>query len=234
MFFERKGHLFIGRFGELFKCSSIIHGFSTRRGGVSLPPYDTLNLGSQTGDDEKCVKDNRKRTYHAIGVMEKQLAVPQQIHNDHILAVQDSGVYPETDGLLTNKPNLFLTVQVADCLPLFYYDPVSGAIGLIHAGWRGSLKGIGAKAVFMMQKKYNSPPEKLRVFIGPGIGPCCYSVGFEVKKYFPSRYFKNDKLDLWQLNVDQLLDAGVTEWFFSHRASGGKTGRMMGILGIKK
>lgn len=249
MFFEKKGQLFIGRFAGLYRNYIINHGFSTRGGGVSPSPYKSLNLGENTGDNQNYIDRNRERYFHALDFLPDQLAIPEQVHNDHVLCIQNSGVYPETDGLLTNQPELILSIQVADCLALFLLDPVSGAIGLIHAGWRGSSKQIAKKSLLMMQEAYHSNPKTIQVYLAPAIGPCCYSVGPAVANRFASKYLNHGKLDLLQINIDQLLDSGVktenidashictachSELFFSHRLSNGKTGRMMGILGIRE
>ena len=247
MFFEKRGDLFLGRFAPLFGDSTIIHGFSARKGGVSNPPHDTLNLGTGTDDSPHHVDENRRRFFHAINFSEQRLAIPRQVHGNHIVRITEPGIYPDTDGLLTDIPGIGLVVQVADCLPVYLYDPARRVIGLVHAGWRGTKSKIVSKTIVEMSRHYNTKAHDLHVFFGPSIGPCCYEVGNDVLKDFSEKYLKNGKLDLWESNKDLLVDAGVkperivvsrlctvclSEWFFSHRASRGKTGRMMAVIGL--
>jgi len=249
MFFERRGELFIGRFGELLKNRDVFHGFSTRKGGVSKSLYNWLNLGDKTSDLSFRVRENRRGFFSLLGVSEVNLAIPQQVHGDRILRVTEPGNYPETDGLITNTPGIGLIVQVADCVPLFFYDSFQKAVGLVHAGWRGTMLKISAKAVQKMGSYFGTNPKDLQIFVGPSIGPCCYEVGSDVASRFPRKYIIDKRLDLWRSNRDQLLKAGVKpdkivmsnlctachpEWFFSYRASGGETGRMMAVLGLGK
>ena len=248
MFFEKKDDQFLGRFAPLFGDSTIIHGFSARKGGVSDPPCDTLNLGMGTDDLPDRVDENRRRFFHAMRIPLRSAAIPQQVHGNHIARITEPGTYPETDGLMTDVPGIALVVQVADCLPIYLHDPAHKAIGLVHAGWRGTRLKIASKAVREMSCRFETKAQDLRVFFGPSIGPCCYDVGDDVSRHFSKDYLKNGRLDLWKSNHDLLVDAGVRhdrivvsrlctvclpEWFFSHRAGGGKTGRMMAVIGLK-
>jgi len=248
MFFERRENLFIGRFAELFLNQVVFHGFSTRKGGVSDSSYHSLNLGSRTGDAPSRVAENRRRFFHSIGIRKQNLALPQQVHGDRVERVAKPGRYENTDGLVTNVRGIVLTIQVADCLPVFLYDPLRNAVGLVHAGWRSTELGIVSKGVAKMAHHFQTNPTDLWVFFGPSIGPCCYEIGPEAARRFSAKYISQGRLDLWQCNRDQLLDAGVLphkiemsclctvcrpEWFFSHRASGGRTGRMMAVIGLR-
>lgn len=248
MFFEKKSNLFIGRFGHLYRNSIIDHGFSTRRGGISNFPYDSLNLGYQTGDAQHNIEENRKRFFQAIEIISEQVAVPEQIHDNQIAKVDNPGHFPETDGLITNVPRIVLSIQTADCLPIFLLDPVRPAIGLIHAGWRGTEAKISQKAVKAMSDHFETKPDDLQIFFGPSIGPCCYNIGPDVAEHFSNKYITKGKLNLWKCNMDQLIQMGMSshqirmsrlctachpEWFFSHRRSGGKTGRMNAICMLK-
>ncbi len=249
MFFEKRGNLFVGRFGQLFGNKVVLHGFSTREGGVSTFPYDSLNVGFQTGDLDDHILENRRRFFQAVGISSEQVAVPEQVHGDHVIKVDNPGKYSKADGLVTNRPEIALSVQVADCLPIFFYDPVQKAIGLVHAGWKGTALEISQKAVTVMTYHYRTKPEDLNIFFGPSIGPCCYTVGSDVADRFSEKYISGGKLDLWQSNRDQLVYVGVQsqhivmsrlctvchpEWFFSHRHSGRKTGRMAATFMLKK
>jgi YfiH family protein len=247
MFFEKCEKLFFGRFAGLYGKYEITHAFSTRNGGVSQPPFDTLNLGYNTEDLAESPKENRKLFFQYLGISENTLAIPMQVHGDQIRKVDNPGQYPSTDALITRNSNVTLIVQVADCVPVYLYDPVQRAAGLVHAGWRGSALQITLKTVKEMTLQFGSKTEDILAFIGPSIGPCCYEVGSEVIHQFPEQFVKQKRLDLWQVNKSQLMDAGLlynhidmallctvchTEFFFSHRASGDKTGRMMAILKV--
>jgi YfiH family protein len=248
MFFERKGHLFIARFAGLFRDRVIYHGFSTRKGGVSRSRYRSLNLGYGTGDSVDRVEKNRNQFFRSMGISLNSTAVPEQIHGIRIARVTEPGKYSETDGLVTDTPGISLVVQVADCLPIYFYDLCRKAIGLAHAGWKGTVLRISSKVVLEMKHQFGTRPQDLWVFFGPSIGPCCYDVGQDVSGQFSSKYLSGGKLDLWQINRDLLVETGVKperivmsrlctvchpEWFYSHRASGGSTGRMMAILGLR-
>ncbi|HDQ46205.1 MAG TPA: peptidoglycan editing factor PgeF [bacterium] len=248
MFFERSGSLYIGRFRELFRNRRLIHGFSTRPGGVSGVPFDTLNLGQNTSDDPGCVKENRNRFFQAVEISETQAVIPGQVHGVRIVRVTDPGIFPDTDGVITDAPGLALTVQTADCVPVFLVDPSRPAIGLVHAGWKGSALGIAAEGVRAMQEAFGSRPETLDIFLGPSIGPCCYEVGPDVAGRFEPGYVSGNRLDLWRYNVDMMIQSGARperistarlctkcqpQWFFSHRARGGDAGRMLAVLAIQ-
>ena len=247
MFFQKKQDLFVGRFKELFPDLTIIHGFSTRLGGVSASGYSSLNLGIHSDDAPDLVMKNRKLFFLALGIHENDLVVPKQVHGSSVIRVESPGFYPETDGILTNKPGLNLSIQVADCLPVFLFDPMQRAIGLVHSGWHGSALGISKVAVYEMTRHFRTDPRDLQVFFGPSIGPCCYEVGEKVASKFSKEYISCGRLNLWQVNRDQLIEAGVLperiimsrlctvcydNLFYSHRAIKGKTGRMMAVLGF--
>ncbi len=247
MFFEKKSDLFIGRFSGLYGSDVLHHAFSTRRGGSSQSPFDTLNLGDNCGDDEKSVQENRNRFFQTLGMKLEDLAIPEQVHRNSIVRVEAPGVYSETDGLITNVPGICLVIQVADCLPVYLYDPIHQAIGLIHAGWRGSTQKIVQEAVTAMNNSFNVRVEDLQAFLGPSIGPCCYEVGEDVSKHFTENVMQGNRLDLWKVNRNLLIESGVPienimisglctacypDWFFSHRKSGGHTGRMMALMKI--
>ena len=246
MLFEKRNRVFIGRFPDLH-TGPLVHGFSTRKGGHSRPPYDSLNLGGKTADDPADVEKNRRDFFRSMQIRLEDVAMPLQVHGARIVQAERGGIYPATDGLITDSPGLVLSVLVADCLSIFLYDPDRPAVGLVHAGWRGSSMNIGAKAVEAMAKGFRSEPGRLRAWMGPSIGPCCYEVGEEVASQFPAACVKNNHLDLWTCNRLQLESAGLQanaieiaslctkchpELFYSHRGSGGKAGRMMAVFGL--
>ncbi len=248
MFFEKKGELWLGRFGMLFGHPVVDHGFSTRRGGSSSGTYSSLNLGLHTDDDPGCVTENRNRFFSLFSASQEMAAIPEQVHGDEIRIVNKPGTYPDTDGLATREPGILLTVQVADCLSLFAYDPDHTAVAMVHAGWKGTEKKIAGKMVSIMEKNFGSHASALRIFMGPSIGPCCYEVGPDVAGRFPKQFVKNGRLDLWEANRKQLVDSGVPDkhvnisrlctschsrWFYSHRRDNGITGRMTAVIGIR-
>jgi YfiH family protein len=248
MLFSKTGEQWIGQFDVLRDDSRIIHAFSTRIGGVSAPPFDTLNLGINTDDDPDYIQTNRLRFLNGLHLKGRQLARPRQIHGNQTAIVTVPGEYADTDALVTDNPGICLTIQVADCLPVFLYDSNRLCIGLIHAGWRGTVSQIALHTVRTMISEYRSNPADIRAFIGPSIGPLCYKVGNEVKSRFGRKYVQDDHVNLWQCNRDQLVQAGIpakqiqisgicthchSALFYSHRADKGRTGRMMAVMMIK-
>lgn len=227
------------------------HGFTTRAGGVSPPPYDSLNLGLSTADDPRNVLENRRRVLALFG-HPPQVAL-RQVHGSLVHPVEAPGEW-EGDGLLSATPGLLLRVSVADCYPILLHDPVRGVVGALHAGWRGVVGGILPQALALARARYGVDPAHLRVAVGPGIGGCCYWVGPEVVERFeaaalpfyrpdperPGRY----RLDLEAAIRFQALKGGVRSehyWalgsctytdnrFFSHRRDGGRTGRMWALI----
>ncbi|MDA8233467.1 MAG: peptidoglycan editing factor PgeF [Clostridia bacterium] len=254
----------------LFEATRLVaHGFSTRLGGVSQGTYTSLNLGTHVGDQSEAVVENRRRLCGAIGMDTGQIIAAKQVHGDHVhvATVQDCGrgalayrdALEETDALITNQPGVPLSTYYADCVPLYFLDPVKKAIGLAHAGWKGTVLQIGRKTLAKMNQVYGSQPEDCLAAIAPSIGPCCYEVGDEVAQEFKKTFsfwsnVLNPKqqgkwqLDLWEANRLQLLEAGVkadniavaclctgchNDIFFSYRADGGITGRLGAFLMLK-
>jgi len=213
-----------------------VAAFSTRVGGVSAAPFDTLNLGRLTGDDPEHVTENRARLCAEVGADEDRLAFGRQVHGGRVRRAHGRG--EPGDGVWTDEPGRPLLVFTADCVPVALARANGGrpAIAALHAGWRGLLAGIvaaGAAAV---------GGGRLTAAIGPGIGPCCYEVGAEVSGPFRARFgpgvVRNGKLDLWTATERALRAAGAEqisridactacspELFFSHRRDGERTGR---------
>jgi YfiH family protein len=248
MLFSKIGKQWIGQFDVICDDNRIIHAFSTRIGGVSTPPFDTLNLGLNTDDNPDHIRTNRSRFLKGLQLKDIQLALPRQIHGNRTAIVTVAREYADTDALITDKPGIGLTIQVADCLPIFLYDSNRLCIGLVHAGWRGTVNQIALHAVHAMISEYRSNPADIRAFIGPSIGPLCYEVGNEVIPKFKRKYVHDGHVNLWQCNQDQLIQAGIpvqqiqisgicthchSELFYSHRADGVRTGRMMAVMMIK-
>ena len=163
------------------------HGFSTRLGGVSPAPWDSLNLGATRGDDAGNVAENFRRFRAAIGAPGGALVQNHQVHGTLVRSVTDEdGERPESaptvdaDGLVTDEPGVTLTVFSADCLPILFYDPVRQCIAAVHAGWRGTAAGIAASAVEAMTGRYGCRPEDILAAIGPGISVCCFETTGDV------------------------------------------------------
>ena len=164
------------------------HGFTTRFGGVSAGHLGAMNIGTHRGDAWENVLKNYEILADAIGFDPKKAVLTHQTHTDIVVAVdashQGAGLYgPELsdcDGLITNTPGLALFVFSADCTPILFHDPVTGAVGAVHAGWRGTAAGIAQKAVAAMVQHYGCRPEDIRAAIGPNIKQCCFETDWDV------------------------------------------------------
>ena len=237
------------------------HGFTTRLGGVSTGDQSSLNLAVGRGDSLENVEENLRRLGRAVGFDPEKLVMTLQIHSDIVRVVTDKDhiglchrEYPKCDALVTNTPGTALLVFTADCTPLLFYDPVTGAVGAAHAGWRGTAQAIGAKVVRAMEENFGTKPENIRAAIGPNIGMChfetdadvpramCAAFGPEVDAYIR---MEGDKyhLDLKQINAMVLRRCGVGHIdisddctvcscarFWSHRATGGKRGSQGAVI----
>jgi polyphenol oxidase len=240
---------------------ALTHGIFTRKGGVSQPPWDTLNTGGNVGDDATAVRHNHERMYVALGVNADRACTVWQAHGTDTVMVQEPvrgrRWLAQADAMVTNQPDTPLVMRYADCTPLLFYDPTKGVIGIAHAGWRGTVQGVGANTVRTMTQAYGCDPADIQAGIGPSIGPQRYQVGEEVvnavQAYFAttdgliSRNPQDDTpyLDLWAANrldleragLEQIEIAGIctaenTDEFFSHRAEHGRTGRFGVILSL--
>jgi len=238
---------------HLSRYPDIVCGISTRNGCVETKLYD-FNMSYFVGDSEQNVKMNRKHFLDELGITIEQLAIPKQVHSDVVIKIDKPGEYESCDALITNKQNIFLTVIVADCVPIFIYDPNTKSIAAVHAGWRGSISKVVEKTIRLMETSFKVKVNDLIAFIGPSAGVCCYEVGKEVAEKFESKYLtkKLDKrifLDLKLFNKDLLIKCGVNEnnietcnlcticnptIFHSYRRDGKHSGRMMGIIGRRE
>ena len=230
----------------------LLQAFSTRKGGVSPPPYAQLNLGLHTGDRRENVLKNRAIFFDALPVPKDRLVFPEQVHSDHVQLVKKPGMVPACDALITSQRNLFLTIQTADCFPVFLYDPLVQAVGIVHSGWRSTAKQIVAKTIRFMEAELQAKPERLLAAIGPGVQQACYQVDKKTASYFSDDVLLPDgsghfKLDVQGAIVSQLHQAGVTEehierdktcthcaaeLYYSYRRDGINSGRMMGVIGV--
>jgi YfiH family protein len=174
----------------LAKLPWLIHGFSTKPGGVSIQDTDkVLNLGFTEWDTKENVQENRRRFESALGASDLKLISLKQIHSDvtHLFDAAPAEIC-QGDASATNRPGLLLGVQTADCVPILLVDPEKRAIAAVHAGWRGTLQRIVVKATGQMQMQFKSKPADLLAAIGPSIGGCCYEVGTEVATQFLSQF----------------------------------------------
>ena len=234
-------------FPRLEETGLVIHAFTSR-------PFD---LGFGRRPREEILRD-RKRMCHVLGVNFLCLTAGEQVHRAEVStvgredegrgALVQEGAIPRVDGSVSNVSEVPLVLFTADCVPLFFLDPVKRAIGLAHAGWRGTLAKAAGKVVRQMKTAYGTRPEELLVTLGPSIGPCCYQVGEEVTNLFHHRFSDGRRLNLWEANREELLNEGVkdenivnsrictschNDIFFSERRDGSPTGRMMAILMLR-
>ena len=240
---------------ELARLEWIRHAFLTRKGGVSLPPYDSLNISLMNGDREEHVLHNRSRIASTFGFNPDDLILLNQMHQDRILVLRDSfrPLPPrlEYDALVTNASNTFLGIRTADCLPILVVDPKRKVIAAVHSGRQGTSLHIAAKVLEVMHKEFGCSAHDLLVALGPGIGFCCYEIA---EKVFVSEWepFATPKgsgkwnVDLAGINIHLMEKQGISEeqifWinlcthchhdlFFSYRREG-KTGRQLSFIGM--
>jgi len=242
------------KFPHIEASGLVNHGFSTRYGGISKGVYGTMNLGKNRGDSPYNVEENFNRFCDAIDVLSDTLVFSDQIHESEVRVVQQEdkgkGFYRTSDiigvdGLITNQVGVTLTTFYADCVPLFFLDPIKEVIGLSHAGWRGTVKAIGPRTVELMGQTYGSNPKDIMVGIGPSIGDLNHDIIVRIVSRINDKHYK---LDLWEANRLLLLDAGIDEKnlvvtdlctrclntsFFSHRAMGNQRGSLAAMIALK-
>jgi YfiH family protein len=256
------GGLPIYRAAAFATLPGVAQGFTTRLGGVSKPPYAALNLGSHVEDTAADVQTNRCRLWNALSFAEAEVALAEQVHGRNVVRVSKGGPpVPDADALISDTPHLLLLLFFADCVPIYLIDPVMRAIGLVHAGWRGTAAGIVAGTVQAMQEQFGSQPASCLAAIGPCIGGESYEVGVDVADQFRDKVSvasgdilrlrdavtQTYSLNLRQVILDQLLCAGLPAEniaicqedtfcnkrdFFSYRRDGRRTGRMAAYLAL--
>ncbi|MCP1101610.1 peptidoglycan editing factor PgeF [Aequitasia blattaphilus] len=252
------------RFTALKRTGLVTDGFTTRYGGVSIGDCKSMNISTTRGDTKEAVLENINRLGKALGIDGKKFTYTDQQHTTNVAVVQkgDVGkVFSNTDGMVTNVPEIPLVTFYADCVPLYFLDPIKKAIGLSHSGWKGTVCHMGAQTVKVMEKAYQTRPEDLIACIGPSICQDCYEVSEDVieefKAAFPPEsynelfYLKENgkyQLNLWRANELILVNAGIrqeniyttnictccnSDALFSHRGSKGKRGNLSAILMLK-
>lgn len=237
----------------------MVHAISTRHGGISPAPFDTLNLSQAAGDAATNVAANIRRLHDTLALDGSVTVTAGQAQSDRIAVVkanQRGRRVQGVDALLTDKPGVPLMLCYADCVPIFLYDPTHRAIGVVHAGWRGTLSKIAAKSVRTMSDAFATRPRDLIACIGPSIGPCCYRIGDDVIQRVRATFSHADRLlveqsdgathfDLWKTNAEQLREMCVEQIeiaeictadhideFYSWRAENKVTGRFGAIIAM--
>lgn len=263
---EKKDGVTLLTVSALTATGLVKHGFTTRHGGVSEPPYHSLNMGLTVNDEPLRVQENRTRVSNILDFPLEKLVAAKQVHGDRVAlistehcgkgALEYETALADTDALITAEIGVPISTYHADCVPLLIFDPVTPAIGLAHAGWKGTALKIGAKTIEKMAHFFDTKAEDCLVAIGPSIGPCCYEVDEKVRAVFSkqftdsSGFFKRRGqnrwlLDLWEANKISLAEIGVpneqffgsgcctacrVDSFFSYRKEGGSTGRMAAMM----
>lgn len=249
----------------LEKTEIVTHGFTTRMGGVSKGHCATMNISTTRGDDLEAIEENRRRLARALGVKVEDFTYTHQTHTTNVAVVteEDRGKqFLETDGMVTDVPGICLVTFYADCVPLYFVDPVHKAIGLSHSGWRGTVGRMGQITVEKMREMYGTKPEDVVAAIGPSICQDCYEVSEDVIEEFrnafqesvwPKLFYKKEagkyQLNLWKANEQILLDAGIQKdkiavtnvcthcnpkILFSHRTTGFQRGNLCALLALEK
>lgn len=255
----------------MLKDTGIVrHGFSTRLGGVSEGYYASMNLSFDRGDKKEAVAENFRRIGEALGVRCEDMVLSRQTHTTNVRIVTDAdrgkGItrerdYTDVDGLVTNVPGICLVTSYADCVPLFFVDPVKKVIGLSHSGWRGTVGKIGRKTVELMHERFGSDPADILAAVGPSVCMDCYEVSGDVIEKFKEAFSENwwdqlfyekpdgkYQLDLWKANELIFQESGIlpehiavtnicthcnSDILYSHRAAGDKRGNLCAFLALK-
>ncbi len=239
----------------------VIHGIFTRKGGVSPAPWDSLNTGGTVGDVRENVVANRERIFTAMGLDVTSIYDVWQVHSDQVVISNSprplDQPHEKADAILTQNPEVTLFMRFADCVPILLFDPVEQVVGLVHAGWMGTVNKITLKTIKVMEEHLGCQPANIYAGIGPAIGVDHYTVRDDVVEKVHQAFgsnaghlFKTNgklvHLDLWEANRCLLQQAGVhaielagectacetTRWY-SHRAEHGKTGRFGALIRIK-
>ena len=259
---EPPGSAIYYQFEQWANESALQHGIFTRLGGSSQAPFATLNVGSTVGDDPAHVRANLTQIYETLGVDGKRACTVWQVHSADCVVVDQphptQDWLAQADGMVTDRRGVPLIMRFADCVPILLYDPKQHAIGIGHAGWRGTVRGVVQSLLRTMGAAYGTRPTDVQVAIGPSISVARYQVGEEVVQAVADAFGGTDSLihrdedgrayfDLWAANWLALERAGVrqieisgictathTDEFYSHRAENGKTGRFAAVFMLKE
>ncbi len=240
----------------------ILHGFFSRNGGVSPYPWRSLNLATTVGDSRENVIENRKRIFESLSRPVKSLFDVWQVHSTNVICTDMSRdlnePHQKADAIFTDRPEITLLMRFADCVPIILYDKSKHVVGIVHAGWQGTVNNIVHHAIAEIEHRYRVNPADIVAGIGPSIGPDHYAVGENVFQAAEGVFGKERELffqrengslffNLWQANGYLLAKAGVTkihysnictacnlkDWY-SHRAENGKTGRFGTVIALKE
>jgi YfiH family protein len=244
---------------ESLNLPGVVHAFFTRRGGISPSPWASLNLGGTVGDERPRVLENKRRALMAMARPVEGLYEVWQVHSASVVHAREprgQDALRQADAVITSNPDVTLLMRFADCVPIFLVDPRLRAVGLVHAGWLGTVRKTVVQAVQALEQTFGSDPADLRAGIGPSIGPDHYPVGEEVVQAAQEAFGAQadeflevrdgaTHFDLWRANRRLLEGVGVTsievaevctachlEDWYSHRGEAGKTGRFGGLLAL--
>lgn len=238
----------------------VVQAVFTRHGGLSPDPWNSLNMGGTVGDERERVLENRYRAFRALGRDPHSMFDVWQVHSADVViaSAPHFSMPPESkaDAILTDQPGVTLFMRFADCVPILLHDPKKGVVGIVHAGWQGTVKKILRETIRSMQTTYNSNPADVLAAIGPSIGPDHYEIGPDVIERVQAAFNGDSQsllqthegrvhFDLWAANRLTLEQSGVgqvevaglctacapTDWY-SHRAEKGKTGRFGALIGL--
>ena len=266
---KEKNHVPYIQFKNLSATGIVKHGFSTRKGGVSTGIFSSMNLNFKRGDDPDAVMENYRRMAAALNMRVEDMVLSDQTHttNVRVITEEDRGKgilrpqdYSDVDGMITNVPGIVLVTSYADCVPLYFVDPVRKAIGLSHSGWKGTVGHLGQKAVEKVHAVYGSKPKDIVAAIGPSICQSCYEVSDDVAEAFRANFTADEaadilldkgngkyQLDLWKANWYVLTDAGILpehlsvtdlctachpDLLWSHRKTNGQRGGLSAFLSL--
>ena len=266
---KEKNHVPYIQFKNLSATGIVKHGFSTRKGGVSTGIFSSMNLNFKRGDDPDAVLENYRRMAAAMNMRVEDMVLSDQTHttNVRVITEEDRGKgilrpqdYSDVDGMITNVPGIVLVTSYADCVPLYFVDPVRKAIGLSHSGWKGTVGHIGQKTVWKMHEVYGSEPKDIVAAIGPSICQSCYEVSDDVAEAFRANFTADEaadilldkgngkyQLDLWKAIGYVLTDAGILpehlsvtdlctachpDLLWSHRKTNGQRGGLSAFLSL--
>jgi len=248
-----KNDILFFKFPVLSGFSGLAHGVFTRQGGQSPPPFDSLNVGLNSGDDADAVESNRSAIAGCL-CTSRPVIFCNQVHGAVVVSLKkaaDSNVWPNItgDALITDIPGMPIGIQLADCQAILLYDPVRSVVANVHSGWRGSIQNIAGATIDRMQSDFRCQPADIRAAVSPSLGPCCS----EFKNYqteIPEQFWDyrdgRNHFNFWDISRDQLTDAGIlpenieisgictkcnAHLFYSYRKNP-ETGRFAAVAGL--